>query len=806
MPHLTSLLASFRHRRGMTLAAVTILGLGLGATLAVGAFVDARLIRPLPFPDPDRLAVVFETAPEQPRRGVAPANFLDWRQELTGTAALAGVFTSPRTVDTGREAERQPVSSVSANFFMVLGVPAAIGRTFQPAEDIESGARLVVLSDVTWRSRFGGEPGVVGETVRLDEVPYEIVGIMPSSFHPPEPAALWVLGERGVPTLSGFTGELSRNRDVHYFRVLARLSPDATLDAMEARLGALAERLARTHPETNRDLGIVVVPLREAATGSQHSTLLVLLGAVGFLLMTAAANTANLLLTSTAGRWQELAVRAALGATRSRLVIQLTMEGAMIGLVAGTLGSLLAWLVVHRLVEAGPLGFAAMTPAVVDARVVGIGFGLAVLVGTGAMLVPALRATTPGGLARSRGSRHIAGGREGRLRSGLTVLQLALSMTLLTGAGLLTKSYRTLSHVDPGFEAAGVVVVEASVSRATYPTAAQVLGYYERAIAALASQPGVIGAAAVSHLPTSGRAMNRGFRIEGRPDPVRGTDQTIDYQVAAPRYFEVMRIPVRAGRALAPSDGAGATPVVVVNEAAVARYWPDGSPIGARVGFGRQDGGTTWATVVGIVGDVRHAGLDAAPAPEVYVPLAQDPPRGMSLVAQTTALPATLLAARQAVRAVDPSQAVAAPRPLDDQVWTSLARPRFLAGLLNGFAGLAVVLAAIGLYGVLSQVVQARTRELGVRLAVGARPGQVVALILRSAASLVGRGVLLGLGGALLLTRVLSGMLFGVSVLDPWIYGTTALLLVAVAVIAAGGPARRAARLDPARVLSAADG
>jgi len=806
MRFLHAVLAPFHHRRGVTVAAIVTLGLGIGATTAIYAFVDALLLRPLPYPEPGRLVAAFETAPDQPRRAVAPANFLDWRRDLGQVAELAGYYTHARTIDPGTGAERLRASSVSANFFAVLGVHAAIGRAFQPAEDAEAGARRVVLSQEAWRTLFGAEPGIAGRSVRVDEVPHEVVGVMPEGFLAPEPADLWVLGNGGVPGLAGFPGDLSTERDIHYFRVVGRLAPGTTPEAVARRLEALSQRLSREHPASNRDLGAAVVPLRDALTGTQRRTTLILLGAVALVLLIATANTTNLLLASAAGRGQEFAVRAALGASRRQLVAQLAGEGLGIALAAGMLGTALAALVVWRVGAGTPLALPEIARAAVNARVLLAGVGLALVAGLAATLVPALRATSPEALGSLRGGRAVAGSRAGRLRGGLAVAQLAVSLTLLTGAGLLLKGYLVLSRVDPGFRAEGVTVLDLALSRAAYPEPGLVTGYQERVLAAARATPGVVAVAGVSHLPTGGTAMNRGFRIEGRPDPVRAVDQTVNYQVATPEYLGLMGIPVRAGRGLSEHDGDGAPLVAVVNEAAAARYWAGNSPLGARLGFGRPDGSTAWATVVGIVGDVRHLGLDADPEPEVYVPMAQDPSRGMTLVVRTAGGGGTVAGLREAIREVDPSQPVSAPRALAAQLSGSIARPRFLATLLAGFAALALVLAAIGLHGLLAQVVLGRTREIGVRLALGAEPRQVVALILGGAARLVGLGVAIGVAGALALTRALAGMLYGVSATDPLVHAGTALVLVVVGLGAAGIPARRAARLDPTRVLGRADG
>lgn len=799
---LSAALAPFRHRPGLTATVVVTLALGLGATTAVYSLVDALLLRPLPYPAAEELVAVFETAPGDDRRGAAPANFLDWRRDARSFQQLAGSFASLRTIEAAAGAERVLGGSVSGSFFATLGVEAATGRTFRPREDSEGGPLRVVLGDALWRRMFAADPGMVGRTVRIDERAHEVVGIMPAGFAAPEPAEFWTLGDRGVPALGGFPGDLAAARDLHYFQVIGRLTPGVSLAEARAELESIARRLAAEYPATNTDLGVNPVPLRDAIIGDRAETSFLLLGVVGLVLLIAGANTANLLLTASAARAHEFSIRSALGATRGQLAGQLLLEGTGVALLAGALGLGGAALALELLGTSSPLAIPAATGAAIDARIFAFALGLSVLTGLGASLMPALRASRGEALAGLRGGRGLAGGSHAGLRRGLAVLQLGVSLTLLVGAGLLLRGYHALTQVDPGFRIDGIVTLEATLSRASYGEPVAARTYYDRGLEAIAAIPGVTGAAAISILPTGGSGMNRGLRIEGRPDPARGTDQTIEYQVASPGYFATMGIPVLQGRGLAEADDASAPPVAVINEAARRRYWPDRDPIGTRVGFGRADGTTSWPTIVGVVADIRQFGLDQAPQPEVYVPMAQDPSRAMTVVVRAAALEQAGIAARAALQAIDPSQPVSAARPLTDQLASSVSRPRFLSRLLGVFAGIALGLAAIGLHGLLAQVVQGRTREIGVRLALGAAPRQMVWMILHDALRLVGMGTLIGLAGAAVLTRVLGGLLFGVSPLDPAVLGVTTAVLTGVALAAALLPARRAAGLDPAQVLA----
>lgn len=799
---LSAALAPFRHRPGLTATVVVTLALGLGATTAVYSLVDALLLRPLPYPAAEELVAVFETAPGDDRRGAAPANFLDWRRDARSFQQLAGSFASLRTIEAAAGAERVLGGSVSGSFFATLGVEAATGRTFRPREDSEGGPLRVVLGDALWRRMFAADPGMVGRTVRIDERAHEVVGIMPAGFAAPEPAEFWTLGDRGVPALGGFPGDLAAARDLHYFQVIGRLTPGVSLAEARAELESIARRLAAEYPATNTDLGVNPVPLRDAIIGDRAETSFLLLGVVGLVLLIAGANTANLLLTASAARAHEFSIRSALGATRGQLAGQLLLEGTGVALLAGALGLGGAALALELLGTSSPLAIPAATGAAIDARIFAFALGLSVLTGLGASLMPALRASRGEALAGLRGGRGLAGGSHAGLRRGLAVLQLGVSLTLLVGAGLLLRGYHALTQVDPGFRIDGIVTLDATLSRASYGEPVAARTYYDRGLEAIAAIPGVTGAAAISNLPTGGSGMNRGLRIEGRPDPARGTDQTIEYQVASPGYFATMGIPVLQGRGLAEADDASAPPVAVINEAARRRYWPDRDPIGTRVGFGRADGTTSWPTIVGVVADIRQFGLDQAPQPEVYVPMAQDPSRAMTVVVRAAALDQAGIAARAALQAIDPSQPVSAARALTDQLASSVSRPRFLSRLLGVFAGIALGLAAIGLHGLLAQVVQGRTREIGVRLALGAAPRQMVWMVLRDALRLVGMGTLIGLAGAAVLTRVLGGLLFGVSPLDPAVLGVTTAVLTGVALAAALLPARRAAGLDPAQVLA----
>lgn len=800
MLRLAHALAPFRQRPGASLIIVLTLAIGLCATTIAYSMVDALLLRPLPYADAGRLVAVFETAPDNDRRGAAPANFLDWRREARTLDGLAASLTSRRTIEGSESAERVLAGSVSGNFFTTLGARAAVGRTFLPAEDGEVGVRRVVLGDQVWRRRFGSDPRVIGQTVRIDEVPFEIVGVMPRDFLAPTPAEFWTLGDQGVPTLTGFRGDLTAARDLHYFNVIARLREGVSMDAARADMSRIAEELASSHPTTNRDLGVNILPLRDAVVGDRRSATLLLLGVVGVVLLIAGANAANLMLAASAARGREFAIRAALGASQRRLAGQLLMEGCGVALAAGAVAMIGAFVAIRSLERAGIIQLPAATPATIDLRVFLFTTAISLLVGIGASLVPALNSGkgSVGGNLRTRGA---SGSSHRGLRRGLAAFQLGLSLTLLNGAGLLLLGYATVSRSNPGFDANGVSTVSAALSSASYGDPARMAQYYDRAIAAVVADPEVSNVAAISNVPGGGASMDRGFLIEGRPAPERGTDQTIEYGVVTPGYFTTMRIPVVSGRALGEGDVAAAPLVAVISESARRRYWPDSDPIGARIGFGRPDGSRAWPTIVGVVGDVRHAGLDQPALPAAYVPMAQDPVRAMTIVVRTHSGGTVGAAASAAVRAIDPSQPVTAVQRLSDQLSATIARPRNLATLLATLATVALILAAVGLYGVLSQLAVERTGEIGVRLALGATSGRIVAMIIGDATRVIGAGVLLGVTAAVGLATVLRGYLYGAASTHPGVLAAVVVVLTMVALVAAWLPARRAARLEPARVL-----
>ena len=796
---LRSALRTLRRAPAFALAAVLTLALGIGATTAMFSVVDAALLEPLPYPEPERLVAVFETMPGNDRRQVAPANLVDWRNESRTLTALAAFYTSRRTLGSGAAPERILASSVSGGVFTTLGARASLGRTFVDSDDSGPDQRLAVLSDGLWRRTFGAAQDIVGRAVRIDDEPYTVIGVMPADFRFAERTELWTLGARGVPALRGAGPEITSMRDVHYFRVIGRLRPGSSLEAARHEMSAIAAGIAARHPDTNRDLGVSIEGLQDALIGNTRSTLLFLFGVVGLVLLLACTNVAGLTLARSGRRQREFAIRTAIGASRGQLVRQVLAESTLLSILGGVLGVALAALGVDRLVASAPIELPEVATVGIDIRVLLFALLVAAATGVAFGLLPALQASAASSLGALRPGSRGATARP-RLRGALVVGELALSLTLLFGAGLLLKSLVGLLRVDPGFVPERVVTIDPALSRSAYADPIRVVDYYTRALERVSALPGVEAVGAVSVLPASGQRMNRGVRIEGRAEPARATDQTVEYQAATPGYFAAMGIPLKRGRAFEASDDGRAAPVALINEEAVRQYWPGADPIGRRVGFGGPV--PVWRTIVGIIGDVRQLGLDRPALPEVFVPLLQDPDRDMSIVVRTSIDPATVsVALRRTVQDVDPSQPLMTPRLMTSQLAGSLARPRFFSALLGGFAAVALLLATLGVYGVVATAAQARTREMGIRVALGAQRREILSLVLSGGAKMAAAGIALGAAGAFWFARGVQGLLVGVEPVDPGVFVVTGALLGTAVLLASWLPARRAARADPMTAL-----
>jgi putative ABC transport system permease protein len=794
---LTYALRRLRKAPGFALVAVATLALGIGANSAIFSVVDAVLLRPLPFPQPDRLVRVAQTWKGRPTV-YSPQNYLDVEAQATGFQGLAAIDTTGITLTGQGAAARLEGAEVSAAFFDVLRVRPLHGRGFLAGENEPGRTRVAVLGHQLWRDRFGADPSVVGRTISLNRQSYSVVGVAPPGFRYPEETEVWTPMEYDQRFRSN-------SRGAWYLSVVGRLRDGATLDGARQEVATIAARLAQAYPADNEGVGGTVISLHEATVGASRRALLVLLGAVGLVLLVACVNVANLLLARIAARETELAVRTALGAGRGRLVRQLLTESLLLAVLGGIAGLALAALLVDALVALQPQGVPRLAEVSVNRSVIGFAAMLSlvttVLFGAFPALQTSRRATAQ---ALRQGSRGILTGGRGGLRSGLVIGQIALAMVLLAGSSLLVRSFARLRSVDPGFRTEGALAFRVSLPESAYADDARMLSFHDDLQRRLAALPGVRSVGAVAGLPLSGNHFNISFAVEGRPALPPAQQPSLEVRIATPGYFRTIGIPLRRGRSFTDSDGPEAPQVVVLSESAVRRFFPDEEPVGKtiRLGLGRGRGRKAGGEVVGVVGDVKELGLAAESPPEVYLPYAQFPIQSMDVVLRTDVPPRSLAAvAERVVHGLDAELPVARVATLDEVLARSVSEPRFYALLLGSFAATALFLAALGLFGVMSYAVAQRTRELAVRIALGARREEMLLLVLREALVLGVGGVAAGLFGALALSRVIASMLFELSPTDPATLAGVAGTLVAVALLASYLPARRATRVDPVIAL-----
>jgi putative ABC transport system permease protein len=794
---LTYALRRLRKAPGFALVAVATLALGIGANSAIFSVVDAVLLRPLPFPQPDRLVRVAQTWKGRPTV-YSPQNYLDVEAQATGFQGLAAIDTTGITLTGQGAAARLEGAEVSASFFDVLRVRPLHGRGFLAGENEPGRTRVAVLGHQLWRDRFGADPSVVGRTISLNRQSYSVVGVAPPGFRYPEETEVWTPMEYDQRFRSN-------SRGAWYLSVVGRLRDGATLDGARQEVATIAARLAQAYPADNEGVGGTVISLHEATVGASRRALLVLLGAVGLVLLVACVNVANLLLARIAARETELAVRTALGAGRGRLVRQLLTESLLLAVLGGIAGLALAALLVDALVALQPQGVPRLAEVSVNRSVIGFAAMLSlvttVLFGAFPALQTSRRATAQ---ALRQGSRGILTGGRGGLRSGLVIGQIALAMVLLAGSSLLVRSFARLRSVDPGFRTEGALAFRVSLPESAYADDARMLSFHDDLQRRLAALPGVRSVGAVAGLPLSGNHFNISFAVEGRPALPPAQQPSLEVRIATPGYFRTIGIPLRRGRSFTDSDGPEAPQVVVLSESAVRRFFPDEEPVGKtiRLGLGRGRGRKAGGEVVGVVGDVKELGLAAESPPEVYLPYAQFPIQSMDVVLRTDVPPRSLAAvAERVVHGLDAELPVARVATLDEVLARSVSEPRFYALLLGSFAATALFLAALGLFGVMSYAVAQRTRELAVRIALGARREEMLLLVLREALVLGVGGVAAGLFGALALSRVIASMLFELSPTDPATLAGVAGTLVAVALLASYLPARRATRVDPVIAL-----
>ena len=807
---------------GFTAVAVLTLALGIGANTAIFSVVNAVLLRPLPFKEPARLVTVWERNPKQgyDQNVAAPANFLDWKAQSQSFEQLAMFGEAHGYNLTGTD---EPVRvngfAVTANLFQTLGVNPAIGRNFSIEEETQGRDHVAILSHGLWQRRFGSDKNILGKTISLDGNSYTIIGVMPAGFSYPGGTGALLGGMFFNPTPElwlplALSAEMRQARGWHDWQVIGRLKQGVSLEHARKEMDNLQARMEKANPGNFMGTGCSLIPLREQSIGDVETTLLVLFGAVAFILLISCTNVANLLLARAAARQKEIAIRAALGASRCALVHQLLTESALLALCGGALGSALAWWSVGVLVTKASDKIAQTTPGWndigLDLRV--LAFTLIVSLATGLLfgLVPALQTTNSDvneTLKESvRGSTE--GARRNRFRSFLIISEVGLATVLLVGAALLLQSLLRLQNVNPGFNPEHVLTMELGLPETTFPDAKERNAFVERLRDRLKTVPGLESVGATSALPLSGAAGNFAFEIDGRPPLEPGKFQTAEVTSITPDYFSAMQIPLRAGRLLDTRDREGAPRVTIISRALAERYFPNEDPIGKKLKF---FGDEPW-TIVGVAQDVKHRALDSSSQPAqsrilfdagIFIPYAQAHYGStVGFAVRSKVVPMSLSgSARAVVHEIDPRQAIAKLRPMEAVVSSSIAQPRFRTLLLGLFGALAVVLAAIGLYGVLVYTVAQRTHEIGIRMALGAQMRDVLNLIVRQGMTLAVAGVALGLLAALALTRVLSSMLYEVRPTDPITFGSVGLLLTSVAFLACYFPARRAAKVDPMEAL-----
>ena len=797
-------LRMLRRTPGFTLAALLTLAIGIGANTAIFTIVDGVLLRPLPYADPARLVTVGDRTANGQSANVGFATVLDWRARSRTFEHVAMMRSWQPTLVTNGEAERLPAVRVSANYFDMLGVRPVLGRGFTADDDRPDHWRVLLLSDGLWRRRFGADPGVVGRTVTMNDRAFRVIGVMPADFAPLDAQRFYnAAAELWAPIGYDLSGD-SSCRGCRHLRGFGRLRPGVTLAEAGAEMNAIREQMRREHPNEYDAGSIAVVPLQDALTGDVRGSLLVLLGAVAFVLLIACANVANLLLARAVTRRRELALRAVLGASRTRIVRQLLTESFLLGAAGAIAGTLLAMTALEGLAALAPVSLPRAGGFAIDARVLAFTAAVAVLTSLFFGLLPAWRGAAAGAqrtlAVDSRGS---VGGRS-RARSALVVADLVLALVLLAGAGLMLRTVSALLRASPGFNPERIVALQFSLVGQAYAEDAAVVAFQNRLVERLRALPGVEGVALAGQIPFGGNADCRGFHAGGRMKANPVDDPCIELYGVTPDYMKLMDIPLLAGRTFTEADTAGSAPVIVVSASTAKEVWGAASPLGSQVRIGSHARGP-WRTVIGVVGDVHHDDLTAAPTPSMYTPQAQATDSYLvALVKSSTPNPEALVAPARAVfRGLDATVPLYDIATLPALVAKSSGDRLFVMRLLAGFAAVAVLLAAIGLYGVVSYGVAQRTREVGVRLALGAQARDILALVLGGGVKLVALGVAGGLAAAALATRFLGSLVFGVSPVDPLTVAGAAALLVVVALAAHWAPIRRALRIDPASALRA---
>lgn len=783
-------------QRGFTLIAVITLALGIGANTAIFSVVNSVLLRPLPYKYPDRLMMIRETKlPQFSEFAVSPANFLDWQKQTTVFEHLVGTRPASLNLTGTGDPEQLRGMTISADFCAMLGIRPQIGREFLPEEGQPEHSNVAILSHGLWQRRFGGDPGIINQTISLNNQSYTIVGVMPPNFY-------FLERDYDLWTPLAFTAEQAQNRGGHNIsRVIGQIKPGVTVEQARTELSTLAQQLATTYPIIE-GWNIKLLPLLESTVSRIKPALLVLLGAVAFVLLIACANVANLLLARATGRQKEIAIRTALGAGRWRIIRQLLTESVLLSILGGVLGLLLANWSLSILMKFVPQNLPRMNDVALDSRVFIFAAAITLLTGIIFGLVPALQASKPNlnDVMKDGGRGSTEGGHRQVVRNALVVLEVTAALVVLVGAGLMIKTFIRLQQVDTGFNPDHALTVAVSLSPAKYPESQRV-AFFQQLIEKVKPLPGVQSVGVTSLMPFSERDSVGSFVIQGRPPLPQGTIQPTNYFAVNPEYFTAMGIPLLRGRFFTEQDSANTAAVAIVNETMVRKLFPNEDPIGKHITFDNPDKNPTWIEIVGVVGDIKHYALDREASMQTYWPYTQDTNANMTLVARTSGDPTSMASAiRSQVLSIDKEQPVSAINTLDKMVSTSIAQQQFSMLLFGVFAMVAMALASIGIYGVLSYSVTQRKHEIGIRLALGAQASDVLRMIIGQGLLLAGVGIVCGVAVALTLAKLttsFSGLLYGVQATDPQIFAGIAILLIFVALLACYLPARRATKVDP---------
>ncbi len=785
---------------GFTAVAVIALALGIGANTAIFSVVNAVLLQPLPFHEPERLVRVWRSSGEQDRSAVSFPDFADMRAQQSVFERMAAWRSSDFTLTGQGDPVNLSGAVVTAELFPLLGVSPKLGRSFTPEED-QAGNRGVILSHGLWQNRFNSDPNVTGKTVTINSQSYNVAGVMPADFKFPirnDPVDLWV----SLAAVAEGREPITVQRGWLAFGVIARLKPNVTAPQAEVALRVIVDNLARQHTESKDFASARVLPFHQEVVRDVRLGLLLMFGAVGCVLLIACANVANLLLQRATTRHKEIAIRAALGAGRGRIVRQLLTESLLLALSGGAIGWLLAMWGTNLLTSFAPRGLPRATAAGIDVTV--FCFSMLVSLATGLVfgLAPALQAAKVNlNEALKDGGRSGDGARRNRFRNALVVAEVALALMLLVCSGLLINSFLRLQRVNPGFDSHNVLTFRIGLPANRYSQQTQVAPFYRLLISRLESAPGVKSVSAISHLPLSPNRGTTGFSIEGiTTPPDNPVPYLTDFRAVTPGYFKTMGMQLIKGRDFSARDELRSTQVAIINETLARRHFPNQDPLGKRIrpGYGIDERGWMMREIVGVVSDSKHVDLREEPPPNIYLPHGQIPRHDMTLVVRTTNDPNSLISvAQKEAHALDRDLPVFNIRTLDQYMASSVAEPKFNALLLGLFAGLALILTCIGLYGVMSYTVTQRLRELGVRMALGAQTRDVLRLVIRQGMGLTLLGAAIGVAGAVALTRMMKSFLFDVSPVDPMTFATAPLLLIIVALLACWIPARRATKVDP---------